>query len=363
MGLLRKLHDLIKKESPFEDEANGLLFLMRTMLLVWMPFYAAMGIYSLIKGLGLKPFLIFLAGVIIYGGIYAETYTRRSKRCLTYLIVSATIITGLLTIVFGWRSSFQNFIYITFLILWYDPTTGRRNKIFSSVIMAVAMCFISYLTPFGASIIVPGTTPHFVVVYTNIILFSICLSIVAYYFCTHFIESEHKLREYNRKLKQMSETDPLTGLTNRRYAMEELEDLRKESISQKYLFCIAIGDIDFFKNVNDTYGHEAGDYILSSLAGDFSKYMKGNGFVARWGGEEFLFVLPDINGDEALIFLDELRKQIQKKEYVYEGQVIKVTMTFGVEEFSDHVGIEKTIAEADKKLYIGKQSGRNKVVF
>ena len=363
MGLFHKLHELIIKESPFEDEANGLLFLIRTVLIIWMPFYLVMAVYSFISGLGFQPVILFLTGLVVYGGVFAETYTRRSRRCLYYLLISATIITGLLTVVFGWRASFQNFVYINFLILWYDPTSDSKRKAVSSVFMAVAMCVISYFTPFGQSIITPGTAPHFVVVYSNIILFSICLSIVAYYFCNQYIESEHKLREYNSKLKQIAETDPLTKLMNRRSAEREIQEVVKESTSLEYLFCLAIGDIDFFKTVNDTYGHEAGDYILQSLAEEFKNFMKARGFVARWGGEEFLFVLPRLNGDEALAVLDELRVSIKKKEFVYKEHVIKVTMTFGIEEFSKLSGVEKTIEEADKKLYLGKQSGRDRVVF
>ncbi len=363
MGLLHRLHDIINKESRNEDEANGLLFLIRRVLMVMMPFYLVMGIYSAVIHLGLKPCLIFFAGFVIYADIFAESYTRNSKICLTYLIISATIITGFLTVVFGWRASFQNFIYINFLILWYDPTSGRREKILSSVAMGIAICLISYLTPFGASILVPNTTPHFVIVYTNIILFSVCLAIVAYHFCNQYIESEYRLREYNRKLKEMSETDPLTGLMNRRFMQDGLEETRKESLSEKYIFCIAIGDIDYFKKINDTYGHDAGDFILAELAKIFAEYMKGRGSVARWGGEEFLFVLPRVNGDEGLKILDSLRKKIEEKEFHFNGTTIKVTMTFGIDEYSEVSGLDVTIAEADKRLYLGKQSGRNRVIF
>ncbi len=363
MGLFNRLLGFLNKESRNEDEANGLLLLIRRVIMVMMPFYLVMGIYSAVIHLGLKPCLIFFAGFVIYAGIFAESYTRNSKICLTYLIISATIITGFLTVVFGWRASFQNFIYINFLILWYDPTSGRREKILSSMAMGMAICLISYLTPFGASILVPNTPPHFFIVYTNIILFSVCLAIVAYHFCNQYIESEYRLREYNRKLKEMSETDPLTGLMNRRFMQDELEEMRRESKSEKYLFCIAIGDIDFFKKINDTYGHDAGDFILSEIAGIFKEYMKGTGYVARWGGEEFLFVLPRVNGDEGLKILDGLRRTIEQKEFSFEGTPIKVTMTFGIDEYSEISGIERTIAEADKKLYIGKQSGRNRVIF
>ncbi len=363
MGLFKKLHELIRKESRYEDEANGLLYLIRTVLVIWMPVYLIMGIYSLVAGLGIKPVILFLVGVVVYAGIFAETYSQKSRRCLYYLIISATIITGFLTVVFGWRASFQNFIYINFLILWYDPTSDRRVKILSSAVMGLAMCLISDLTPFGSTILQPNTLQYVVIVYTNIILFSICLSIVAYYFCHQYIESEHKLRIYNRKLKAMSETDPLTGLVNRRYVQEELKEIIRESRAEQYLFCIAIGDIDYFKQINDTYGHDAGDYILSELSKHFLDYMKDKAIVSRWGGEEFLFVLPRLNGDEAMKLLDELRLSVKRKEYVFGDNTIKVTMTFGVDEYSDQVGVENTIAEADKKLYMGKQSGRDRVIF
>ena len=363
MKLIRKVHNWINKESPIEGEANGLIFLLRKVLLLYMIFYLFMGIFSLTQKIGMKAYATFLVGIIIYAGTFAETYRRSAKRCLYYTIISATIITGILTIIFGWRTSFHNFLYINFLMLWYDPTSGKIEKFISSVIMAVTMCIISAITPFGASVLTPGTVAHSTVVYANIILFFICLSFVAYYFCNLHIEAEHTLREYNRKLKQMSETDPLTKLMNRRFAEDELQEMIKDSQSNKYLVCIAIGDIDHFKKVNDTYGHDGGDFILSSLATMFERHMKGEGFVARWGGEEFLFVFPDMNGDEAMASLDELRIRIKETDFDYEGTVINVTMTFGIEEYSSMDGVDKTIASADKKLYIGKESGRDRVVF
>ncbi|MBQ8031690.1 MAG: GGDEF domain-containing protein, partial [Butyrivibrio sp.] len=108
---------------------------------------------------------------------------------------------------------------------------------------------------------------------------------------------------------------------------------------------------------------EAGDFILQALADELKNYMKARGFVARWGGEEFLFVLPRMNGDEAMEVLDDLRHIVKNKEYVYKEHIIKLTMTFGVEEYSKLNGVDKTIEEADKKLYLGKQNGRDQVVF
>ena len=91
--------------------------------------------------------------------------------------------------------------------------------------------------------------------------------------------------------------------------------------------------------------------------------MKGRGVAARWGGEEFLFCFEGINGRQAYIILESLRMQIEKKKFMYKDHIINITVTFGLEEYSQIIGTEATISKADVKLYEGKASGRNKVVF
>ena len=128
-------------------------------------------------------------------------------------------------------------------------------------------------------------------------------------------------------------------------------------------FCVAIGDVDFFKKVNDNYGHDAGDYVLVTLSELFRNSLKGRGMVARWGGEEFLFTFEGMNVQQAYAALELLRFQIEKYNFQHKEQNIKVTMTFGIEEYSQIIGIESTISKADIKLYEGKNNGRNKVVY
>ena len=91
--------------------------------------------------------------------------------------------------------------------------------------------------------------------------------------------------------------------------------------------------------------------------------MKKRGIVARWGGEAFLLVFEGINGDEAALALEDLRDRIAKTKIFYGEQELRVTMTFGIEEYDFRAGIDKIINEADKKLYMGKEAGRNRVVF
>ena len=137
---------------------------------------------------------------------------------------------------------------------------------------------------------------------------------------------------------------------------------------------IAIGDIDHFKKINDTYGHDAGDEVLKSLAKLFDDYMSEFGIAIRWGGEEFLFVFDDVNLDDAFVALDRLRLKISTLEILWKGERIPVTMTFGLTDINVMLSskdtdsdienrIHEAIGDADKKLYMGKESGRNKVVI
>ena len=103
--------------------------------------------------------------------------------------------------------------------------------------------------------------------------------------------------------------------------------------------------------------------VLRTLSRLFRTIMDEKGYVCRWGGEEFLFVFPDMNIDEAQLLMSELLDSIRHTPVLYERELIHVTMTFGVEEFGRNHTMESVIQEADRKLYLGKESGRNRVIY
>ncbi len=156
-------------------------------------------------------------------------------------------------------------------------------------------------------------------------------------------------------------TDPLTKLYNRRYVMEALLKIQERSASTGLPFCLAISDIDFFKKVNDTYGHNAGDDVLKAIAGILKEEMAGKGFAARWGGEEFILVFDKMNSDAAEPHLWKALERIRGTVVKSEGFEIRVTMTFGISEGTQGT-IEDMVSVSDEKLYYGKQHGRNQVV-
>ncbi len=164
------------------------------------------------------------------------------------------------------------------------------------------------------------------------------------------------------RLQSVIEKDLLTRIYNRRAGEKRLEKYKEEYKKNGVPFSFAIGDIDFFKKVNDTYGHEAGDEVLKMIAKIIDKNMKKYGFCARWGGEEFMLVFHNRTDTEAATLLEKILDEIRSSQTNYQGQIIKVTMTFGVVEYKGE-DLEKTFRKADHKLYIGKERGRNRVVL
>ena len=164
-----------------------------------------------------------------------------------------------------------------------------------------------------------------------------------------------------RSLRTMIEQDALTELNNRRSGDKKLRQVFEEARSSCHSFAIAIGDIDFFKKVNDTYGHECGDAVLKNVSALLKQHMWHRGFAARWGGEEFLLVFENVDLAEARKQLELLMDKIHELDTLYEGQHVKVNMTFGLVCGSDK-DIHTLLKEADENLYSGKTNGRNQVV-
>lgn len=164
------------------------------------------------------------------------------------------------------------------------------------------------------------------------------------------------------ELEVLSTTDPLTGLYNRRYMIQQLE--REAVRYQRYLhpFTLLIADIDHFKIINDTYGHDCGDFVLQQLAIDLKAHLRCQDFVARWGGEEFLVLLTETDEDAAIQLAERLLKTVAETSFIYKDVTLKITLTIGSASYHNTTTIEETIKKADRALYDGKRNGRNQYV-
>ena len=125
---------------------------------------------------------------------------------------------------------------------------------------------------------------------------------------------------------------------------------------------MAIADLDFFKQVNDTYGHKCGDYTLTRLTTLFKEHALERYSVCRWGGEEFCFFMPEMNLDQAGIVMNDLCSEVRKMNLLYEGNEFSITLSIGVEEYDFASSLDELLDAADDKLYKAKNAGRNRVV-
>lgn len=175
--------------------------------------------------------------------------------------------------------------------------------------------------------------------------------------------------EYHSRLFNFAATDALTGLYNRRYTLNQLEKQRKIVKRNKRVFSIALIDIDDFKRINDTYGHQAGDEYLKQVAFLINHTLREQDIAGRVGGEEFLVVLPETDLEGAHMLANRIRERIRDAELVYEEHIIKATISVGVCQYSPQsidpgtaTNADSLFRLADDALYKAKTTGKNKVV-
>lgn len=164
-----------------------------------------------------------------------------------------------------------------------------------------------------------------------------------------------------RSLRNLIVKDSLTDLYNRRYCNQNLKNISEQYIKTGEPYTLAIADIDFFKKVNDTYGHTAGDEVLVSVAQIMKKSMAGKGFAARWGGEEFLLVYTGCDMETTLTYLEMLVEAIREMRVEYDDKAIKITISIGVAT-GNCDSVDKVLCTADDRLYHAKKEGRDRVV-
>lgn len=173
--------------------------------------------------------------------------------------------------------------------------------------------------------------------------------------------SRKKLQASLETIKEMAIRDDLTGFFNRRHLMELLETENNRSIRTGSVFSLAMLDLDKFKNVNDTHGHQVGDNVLKTFSTVICGVLRKSDFCGRYGGEEFLIVLTQTDLNEAKIFAERIRSRVEESFFPELGSKSKITVSIGLAEHRKNEDVEKTIFRADEAMYKAKKNGRNRV--
>lgn len=195
----------------------------------------------------------------------------------------------------------------------------------------------------------------------NLFGVSMLLFIASYLFHIQLLRQQDKIARQAEALDILAHTDSLTRLPNRRRLISVLD--RESTRPGRDIYTVAIADIDHFKRLNDRYGHGVGDRVLAEIAICFRESLRGNDVVGRWGGEEFIFVLPGTPLRVAEAVLERVRRSVERLTIHCDGVAHRVTVSIGATEVTDEDGYDPAVARADRAMYRGKVEGRNRVVL
>lgn len=274
-------------------------------------------------------------------------------RCVpaAWLIYTEVVAHALLAVTtLGWTSCFQFYLIpLVPFVMFNDRLRGP---------VAVSASFVVLCAFAGLSAFAPETSAIATQVplrYVNMVVPFLALGLVSYYFRLASTDAE-------RRLERMASTDPLTGLLNRRSMSARLKEEEARHLRNGAPFSLILADVDHFKLINDAHGHAAGDRVLVGVALLLHRALRTQDAASRWGGEEFLLLLPDTDLSGAEELASRLRRDVQQNLTELRGVPEGVTLTFGVAAYAPVESVDACLKAADDALYRGKAEGRDRVV-
>lgn len=358
-SVLAIVYENICRDTGKQNESARLIAVIRFLTLSLLSHSLVCSI--LVSATGHTGALVFSAfSLVLFLGVFVLSYhcsTFTSYCILNVCILFWTIIN---VYTFGWNIGVQHFLVVLLVFVFFSKYKHETGKIIYSVFLFALRLYLYYYCKSNSPSIRINDVLNNAMQTVNTFFIFLSMGLVAYLFSSSTQEMEGKLIEYNKELQKQASIDPLTGLYNRRRTMEYLDNLLKTAHSQ---ISICLCDIDHFKRVNDTYGHDVGDIVLKAISDTFRKKLPPDTFISRWGGEEFLLIFPRLNGDEAGAALGILRQKIRELSFDGGTEQFTISLTYGLVEYDFHSDITTLLKEADEKLYIGKESGRDRIVF
>lgn len=302
--------------------------------------------------------------VLTYIGLFLAIRHEKSRLYIYVTILEIIVHMMLAVMHVGWECGFQYYCFGTLAMVFYtDYFYARARMKRANMTVLVLLCGVSFLAALAASRY--NNPPKYSLHPWAVMAISIAnVMFMMAFTAVCFLLLVSKANYYEKELARQANHDKLTELVNRNYLIEHLQKVYEEEDMADYW--LAMMDIDDFKKINDTYGHNCGDYVLKSVAELISENSCGM-IPCRWGGEEFILVgrLAEHRTEgpgSARFVMEKVREAVEKHEFRYKGREIKVTITVGLAGYAKGQGIDEWINAADKKLYRGKQSGKNRLI-
>ena len=339
-----------------------------------MNFFRLMIVLSLVMHMALCVFFVVfdftvlytfnIASIIIY--IVLICVIGRMKHIERWLVLPflEVLIHALLcNLYLGWGYGFSLYGLMLIPVTYYIPfidTKGKNNVLASTCLgildLVVIVCSCLKAGEMNKSGVL--TDVHMTWIFAiNLALCVIFVMAYSAYFVIEMKKATNILEERNEELDFMGHYDALTNLRNRQNMQNVFDQF--ENSGKKY--CVVLGDLDDFKQKNDTYGHLCGDELLINISYLIRQAVRNRGEVCRWGGDEILLLLKmDENAGHQLV--ENIRQEIQKFSLDYDGKKVQITASFGFVFCDEAASMKERITLADSRLYEGKKNGKNRVV-
>ena len=313
--------------------------------LAFLPLFLALG----------SPLLAWLnvLSIALYAAAYGLLLRRANSAALLLIWMEVTGHAALGTWLIGWDSGFHYYLLMFIPAITVSDRQLTRPALLLLVLFGFYLGLHALSRHAGAQAPLTGQGLAVVHGFNVAVVFCMAAYTARFYYAT--------VRRAEAQLQAQAATDPLTGLSNRRSLIARAEQILARARAAGRPTALVIADIDHFKQINDRHGHDAGDQVLASTAGLLRSTSRPQDLVARWGGEEFLVLLPDTSAQAAQSVAERLRAAMAAHATTHAGAPLHATLSLGVCEVRGDESLSSAIARADGALYRSKQCGRDRV--
>lgn len=362
--ILQEIKRILNGSRKLDDDLkySFLIILLALIHLFFTAFYYYFDIMALMA--------YNFTSTVFYLVLYKIACKRKNYfQIFNIILVEVSFFASSSTLLLGWDFGYMLYflclIPVVFYLLFTNPKYYGNLKL--PFLYSIGICLIFIVVKIISFCTSPYYIDHFpksvvpAMYLFNALLACLFQAFFSLLFVFEILHMQNALKDQNTELDTLASLDPLTQLCNRRSMEHHLNHTMDAAKAKGNIFSVIIGDIDNFKGVNDTYGHEFGDRVLENVAAILKSQMREEDYVCRWGGEEFLLLI-NANKEIAKAVGERIRCEIEKSVVTDGNTSLSITMTFGIMDYIPGYSMEKLIALADANLYKGKQNGKNQVV-
>lgn len=350
-----------------DNNSNDIIRLRKYYTIV----FVAIAIWRLVQGLLLINYKVEIFSLINFSSVFIFLIfvllikSNKAQLCFYLVHLEMTLYCIFSTMIIGWNYNTHYFILFLLVPL---PYISFKKKTTFEIMVLVGLILYSilyfnfrepgYVNPdFYSSLMIQSIS------FLNLLFILIVTISFTRINSTSSKKSNKALMETNENLQRMINHDAVTGLLTRPPFIHKLYAAKRKLLQENKPYVLIFGDIDNFKILNDFYGHEFGDEILKKVGEIIISEIRETDSAARWGGEEFLIMLENININDGIVKAEKIRRRIEQTTLFHKEDEIHITMTLGLAEGSTTPDIYSEINRADKLMYEGKVLGKNKLSF